>query len=251
MLFFIWSYEWITYGDKKYYSPNNFKNTLGNINSLFSGCKGADVSDLYRTIVDSIINEIPYEYGEDEDENDDGDNTNKEQYYKNAKKEVDENNPIIKELNYFYETIYDCPEGYKCYSIQNDTSIMLELLKISKWANSNKIDLKKCFEYNFRVIEKNEFYCSKCENTHVNKSRDKILTLHKVLTIILNRGKGKQYVEKVEFYENINIKDYVDDTFIEDNKRKYNYKLIGVSTHLGSSSNSGHYIVLPNFIIKK
>ena len=52
--------------------------------------------------------------------------------------------------------------------MQNDTSIMFELLKISKWANSKKIDLKKCFEYNFRVIEKNEFYCSKCENTQIN-----------------------------------------------------------------------------------
>ena len=232
----------LTYGDKSYFSPNNFKNTLGNINSLFSGCKGADVSDLYRAIVDSIINEIPYEYPEDEDENDDGDNTNQRQYFLNAKKEVDENNPIIQELNFYFETIYDCPKGVKCYAIQNDTSIMFELLKINKWANNNQLDLYKCFDYNFRFISKNEFYCSKCECTHINNSQDKLVSLPKVLTLILNRGKGKQFYDKVIFYEKINIKKYIDDTFIEPKDRKYNYKLIGVSTHLGSSSNCGHYI---------
>ena len=232
----------LTYGDKSYFSPNDFKNTLGNINKLFYGCKGADVSDLYRTIVDSIINEIPYEYPEDEDDDYDGDNTNQRQYYLNAKKEVDENNPIIQELNYYFETIYDCPKGVKCYAVQNDTSIMFELLKISKWANSKQLDLYKCFEYNYRSVANNEFYCSKCECTHINNSQDKIVSLPKVLTLILNRGKGKQYYDKVIFYETINIQRYVDDTFIEAKDRKYNYKLIGVSTHLGSSSNCGHYI---------
>ena len=233
----------LTYGDKSYYSPNNFKNTLGNVNSLFSGRKGADVSDLYRTIVDSIINEIPYEYPEDDDENDDGDNTNQKQYYLHAKKEVDEKNPIIQELNYYFETIYDCPKGNKCYGMQNDTSIMFELLKINKWANCKQLDLYKCFDYNFRFTPKNEFYCSKCECTHINSSQDKIVALPKILTLVLNRGKGKQYYDKVKFYEKINIQKYVDNTFIETKDRKYNYKLIGVSTHSGvSSGTAGHYI---------
>ena len=231
----------LTYGNNRSFSPYDFKNTLGNINSLFKGSKGADVSDLYRTIVDSIISEIRYECPEDE-EDDDGDNTNQEKYYTIAKKEVDENNPIIKELNYFFETIYNCPEGYKCYSIQNDTSIMFELLKISKWAKTTNLNLEKCFEYNYRIIENNEFYCSKCEGTHNDKSQDKIISLPKVLTIILNRGKGKQFTNKVDFDEIINIEEYVDNTFIDKRNKKYNYKLICVSTHLGSSSNCGHYI---------
>ena len=231
----------LTYGNNRSFSPYDFKNTLGNINSLFKGTKGADVTDLYRTIVDSIISEIPYECPEDE-EDDDGDNTNQEKYYTIAKKEVDENNPIIKELNYFFETIYYCPEGYQCYSIQNDTSIMFELLKISKWAKTTNLDLDKCFEYNFKIVDNNEFYCSKCETTHNNISQDKIISLPKVLTIILNRGKGKQFTNKVDFGEIINIEKYVDNTFIDKRNKKYNYKLICVSTHLGSSSNCGHYI---------
>ena len=156
----------LTYGEKTYYSPNTFKQALGDINSLFSGDKGADVSDLYRTVIDSILDEIPYEYPEDEDYED------KKQNYEEAKKEVNPDNPINKELNYFYETIYKCPKGNNIYTIQNDSSIMFELLKISKWTNE-KIDLYKCFDYNFRVIKNNEFYCSKCECTHKNTSQDK------------------------------------------------------------------------------
>ena len=229
----------LTYGEKNYFSPKKFKEILGKINPLFEGCKGADVSDLYRTIIDSIINEIPCEYPEGEDDEDEGDNTNKQKYYENAKKEVDLKNPIIQDLNYFYETEYDCPEGYKCYSIQNDTSIMFELIKISKIKRSS-INIYDCFEYNFRKVENNEFFCSKCECNHINTSQDKFVCLPKVLCLILNRGKGKQFVDKVEFYEKINIEKYVDDTFIKN--KQYDYKLIGVSTHLGSSSNSGHYI---------
>jgi ubiquitin C-terminal hydrolase len=222
---------------ENYYSPNNFKQTLGEINKLFAGHKGADVSDLYRTVIDSIIDEIPYEYPEENE-----DYENKKQNYEEAKKDVDPNNPINKELTYFYETIYRCPEGYNDHSVQNDSSIVFELLKISEYTNG-KIDINKCFDYNFREISNNEFFCSKCNCTHTSTSRDKLLSLPKVLALILNRGKGKQFVDKVEFGEKINIQEYVDDTFIEPEKRKYNYRLIGVSTHSGSSSSTGgHYI---------
>ena len=231
----------LTYGKDAIYSANNFKNTLGSINPIFKGNKGADITDLYRTIVDAIIEEIPNEYSEDEDENDDGDNTSQKKNYEIAKKEVNENNPINKELNYYFETIYYCPKGYKCYSIQNDTSIIFDLLKISKWAKSKKLDLNKCFEYHFRVVDENTFYCSKCEKTHNNKSLDKIISPPKVLTLILNRGKNKLFENHVKFDEIINIEKYVDDTFIEKKNKKYKYKLIGVSTHTGSSSDYGHY----------
>ena len=227
--------EGLTLGKKNSYSCNNFKEVLGDINSLFSGSKGADVTDLYRTVVDSIIDEIPYEYKEDEDYE------NKKESYEEAKKEVDPNNPINRELNFFYETVYLCPKGNKIYSVQNDSSIILELMKISKNIKG-RLDIYKCLDYNFRVIQNNEFYCSKCNCTHKNKSQDRLLSLPNVLTIILNRGKGKQFVDNVDFDEIINIKKYVDDSFIDPDKKNFNYRLIGVSTHIGSSSNSGHYI---------
>ena len=227
--------EGLTSGEKNCFSCNNFKEVLGKINSLFSGSKGADVTDLYRTVVDSIIDEIPYEYKEDEDYE------NKKESYEEAKKEVDPNNPINRELNFFYETIYLCPKGNKIFSVQNDSSIILELIKISK-NTKGRLDIYKCLDYNFRVIQNNEFFCSKCNCTHKNKSQDRLLSLPNVLTIILNRGKGKKFLDSVDFDEIINIKKYVDDSFIDPDKKNFNYRLIGVSTHLGSSSSSGHYI---------
>jgi ubiquitin C-terminal hydrolase len=166
----------------------------------------------------------------------------KKKNYEEAKKEVDLNNPVNKTLNYFYETIYKCPKNASCYSIQNDSSITFDLVKISKNIQG-KIDLYHCFDYNFRVIDNNQFYCSKCQCQHNNKSQDKLLSLPKVLTIFLNRGKGKKYQENVEFYEKINIQKYVDDCFIKADKRQFNYKLIGVSTYIEiTSSKIGHYM---------
>ena len=182
----------LTYGEKDSYSPNKFKKVIGEINSMFLEKKLVDICDLYRTVIDSIQDEIPYESTEEGE-----DYINKKQSYEEAKKDVDPNNPISKELNYFYETIYNCPNGYKCYSIQNDSSIMFELLKISS-VTKGKIDLYKCFDYNFRVVEKNQFYCNKCECSHTNKSKDKLLSLPKILTIILNRGKGKNIMVKFD-----------------------------------------------------
>jgi ubiquitin C-terminal hydrolase len=111
--------EGLTLGKNNDYSPKNFKEILGSINPSFSGVKGKDIIDLYRTVVNSIIDEIPYEYKEGEDyENKkqsyedakknvvDEDYEYKKQSYEEAKKDVDPNNPINREFNYFYETIY-------------------------------------------------------------------------------------------------------------------------------------------------
>ena len=226
----------LTYGEEESYSPEKFKEVLGEINPAFAGEKLADVCDVYRTFIDSVIEEIPFDCPENEDYDDE-----KKKNYDEAKKYIDFKNPINKTLNYFYETIYQCPKNASCYSIQNDTAINFDLFKISQ-NTKGKFDLYKCFDYNFRTIDKNNFYCSKCQCQHTNKSQDKLLSLPKVLTIILNRGKGKKYKENVEFYEKINIQKYVDDTFIEVEKRKFNYKLIGVSSYMELAHEKGHYI---------
>jgi hypothetical protein len=58
-------------GEEESYSPKTFKKVLGEINPSFAGNKLADVCDLYRTIIDSIIEEIPYEYPEENEDYDD------------------------------------------------------------------------------------------------------------------------------------------------------------------------------------
>ena len=84
-----------------------------------------------------------------------------------------------------------------------------------------------------REVEK----CYKCGSNCIIK--EKLYRTPEILIIILDRGPDKKYDKKVEFYKKINLKKYIDDEHYEYLKE---YELIGVSTHLGSCGNSGHYI---------
>ena len=58
-----------------------------------------------------------------------------------------------------------------------------------------------------------------------------------ILILLLNRGKGIEFNVKMTFDENLNLYNY-----IELKETGYNYQLIGVITHIGESSMSGHFI---------
>ena len=63
-----------------------------------------------------------------------------------------------------------------------------------------------------------------------------MITGPEILIIILNRGKGIEFDVKIIFEEDLNLKDYIQ---FND---KSSYQLIGVITHIGESSMSGHFI---------
>ena len=56
--------------------------------------------------------------------------------------------------------------------------------------------------------------------------------------IILDRGKGKKFVGKVEYEKYLDLKDYIDE---DSNCTNTFYKLICISKHSGESSENGHY----------
>ena len=106
----------LTYSEKSYYSPKDFKDTFTKINPLFSGIEGGDVKELIYLLISSIIEEIPYKEPEDDYEED---NTNQRKCFNDAKKIVDSENPINKAFNYYEEVIINCPGCHnKYYSIQ-------------------------------------------------------------------------------------------------------------------------------------
>ena len=230
----------LTYTSQSYYSPKDFKKIFAEKNILFSGTKGGDVKDLLQLFISSILEEIPFEYPDNDSEED---NTNQKKCFEDAKKNVDLKNPINNIFNFYEETIFKCPGcRNKCYSIQNETIIDFELVKISKKNKGAVLDLYKCFDYNYDSNNYIKFYCDKCQKSYNGEKNEKILIPPKNMILILNRGKDKIFDGDVDFYEYINIQKYVDDTFIEEKNKKFNYKLIGVSTHMGSSSDCGHYI---------
>ena len=66
----------------------------------------------------------------------------------------------------------------------------------------------------------------------------KIYVSPNVLVLILNRGKENIYNVKLDFYEKIEITDYV----LEKETPKIIYTLYGVITHIGQSGPSAHFI---------
>ena len=84
----------------------------------------------------------------------------------------------------------------------------------------------------------NKCYCKNCKGLEDAKVSSTIYYTPPYLIINLDYGKDKKYCPtNVDFGEIIDIKGFTDLQCA--NKT---YSLIGVSTHIGSSGNSGHYI---------
>ena len=106
--------------------------------------------------------------------------------------------------------------------------------------NINSVTIKDCFDFNQKMetmAGENSMYCNICKRQETAYYQSYIVTSPEIIIIILNRGKGIEFNVKLEFYEFLNIQEYV-----QFNKDKSNYKLIGVVTHLGESGASGHFI---------
>lgn len=103
-----------------------------------------------------------------------------------------------------------------------------------------KVTIDNCFEFDNEEVVfdgDNKVFCNKCNQLNAALCKNKIFSSPHVLIIVLNRGKGNQFDCDVEFEENLNIEKYV-----ERKECPRNYKLIGVISHLGESSMSGHFI---------
>jgi ubiquitin C-terminal hydrolase len=85
----------------------------------------------------------------------------------------------------------------------------------------------------------NQFYCQKCQNLRDAKIFSKIYYTSPYLLINLDYGKNKIYIPKEIDYGSIII---LSKEFLEIKAGEITYNLIAVSSHIGSSGNSGHYI---------
>ena len=89
----------------------------------------------------------------------------------------------------------------------------------------------------------NKCYCQKCKGLRDAKVTTKIYFAPPYLIINIDYGKNKKYKPKnVYFGGIIDIKDFVDNYNNEEFPPSVQYKLIAVSTHIGRSGSSGHYI---------
>jgi ubiquitin C-terminal hydrolase len=106
--------------------------------------------------------------------------------------------------------------------------------------NINEVNILDCFDYDEKLnymSGENQMYCNYCRVNSDCLLKTNLYTGPEVLILILNRGKGIEFNVKIYFTEELDLSNY-----IEDKESGYMYKLIGVITHLGESSMSGHFI---------
>ena len=84
----------------------------------------------------------------------------------------------------------------------------------------------------------NQCYCQNCKGLRDAKITSVIFYPPPYLIINFDYGKGKKYKpKKIVFGEIIDLSGFTDEKC-----KTNNYELIAVSTHIGPSGNSGHYI---------
>ena len=108
--------------------------------------------------------------------------------------------------------------------------------------NEKKLTLYECFD-EYQKAEalsgQNTIYCNKCQRHSSAITQDEIYKAPNVLIIILNRGKGNIFECDLDFPLELNLSKYV-----KNNSSPKFYNLIGVISHLGESSMSGHFIAM-------
>ena len=125
-------------------------------------------------------------------------------------------------------------------NINNINNPMFYLQAMNNLNNINCVKINDCFDY-YRKIDimdgENAMYCNNCQKLCKANYSTYIVNSPEILIIILNRGKGIEFNVKLEFGEYLNIQNYVKEQNVSNN-----YKLIGVVSHFGENSESGHFI---------
>ena len=266
--------------NNEFYIPEKFKQKISKMNQLFQGAQANDSKDLVNFIVMQLHEEL--NKGEKLNDNQVIDQNDEMSIYNNFYQSCfRENNSIISDLFYIViGTVYECQrcktkkynfqvnffyifpleevrqykirrnqEQYELYIKNLMANNMLDymsaqnMLMFNKTQNQNisSVTLDDCFFYHQKIdlmTGDNAMFCNTCQRTENCAYQTYITNPPEIMIIILNRGQGIQFKVKCDFVEFINIQQYVRYS----NNNPYNYKLIGVVTHMGESGASGHFV---------
>ena len=130
--------------------------------------------------------------------------------------------------------------GYNDFSQKSRYKTTIYDKNIYNRSGTKTVTIYDCFDHEINETDfegENQIFCNRCRKMTDGKCKNKIFSSPHILILVLNRGKGNQFNCDVKFDEKINISNYV-----EKNNCPVNYNLIGVISHLGESSMSGHFI---------
>ena len=258
----------------KHFAPEDFKKKISDMNPLFEGIAANDSKDLVNFIIMTLHSELNKEIiiNQNINNNVNIDQSNKEMVFKCFINEfAKQNHSIISDL--FYSTNCSITECSNChiqlFNYQTYFFIVFPLEEVRKFKNkflqnnqynnfynqfnlfnqfnqfnninnNNEVDIYDCFDYDRQInmmSGENSMYCNNCKINCNGMMCTNLVTGPEILILILNRGQGIQFNVKINFYEDLNLYNY-----IEYKNTGFNYKLIGVITHIGESGMSGHFI---------
>lgn len=225
----------------KYYSPNNFKNTIGELNPMFQGVKANDPKDLVLFIMQQMHNELN-EPNQNKEANDDYNNPYDFQTVYNSfmKDYNNKHNSFIKDEFYFYKNVMSscCNCKRTIHNVQVDNILFFPLEEVRKFKgyNNNYVLIDDCFEYNGKQTQE-PYHCNSCRRDCYCNSMTKMVLSSSTLIINLNRGKGIEHDVNITFGEYLDISKFVHMT-----DGPHQYELTGVISHFGTNDDGGHFI---------
>ena len=254
-------------------SPYDFKEKISNMNELFKGVGVNNPKDLLQFIIIRLHDELNLAHIHSNNNILNNEQTNKQLMFQIFTQDfMDTNKSIISDL--FYGVNYNIIQCQGCLaqSFNYQTYFFfvfpLEEIRIYKNQNNfnqnsnnfnfnqnfmnfnnnfnmnnnnnNEINIYDCFSYEQRITYMtgdNAMHCNYCRNTCPSSMCTLLAFGPEIIIIILNRGQGIQYKVKINFFEELNL-----DNYIEYKNTGVMYNLIGVITHMGGSDMSGHFI---------
>ena len=248
---------------KKFYEPHDFKKRIGEKNPLFSGIAANDSKDLIMFILEELHKELNEPNQKCNEMNNLNQNkqfqiveqTNEvEEFKKFSEDYYNKNKSIIQKIFYGEQESFTHCENCKktLYSFSIFNFLIFPLEKVRQYLTGIKdgfqfVTLEDCFDHYVsieKMIGQNQMYCNTCKVNTDFSMWNKIYKNPEVFIIILNRGKGLEFVVPFQYPNCINLKKYIN--FENNDNYKNNkiteYELISVIAHIGDSSMSGHFI---------
>ena len=240
---------------KSFFPPTKFKNTISIMNPLFEGIAANDAKDLVNFLIMTLhaeLNRAPPE--EINMGNLLQDQTNKQLMFQNfASNFTKTHQSIISDIFYAMNcNVTQCLNcGVMSYNYQIYFFLIFPLEEVRKFVlmnnggfnnnfNTNMVNIYDCFNFDRKINSMsgdNAMYCNYCKQTCASQMCTNLTTGPEVLIIILNRGKGIEFNVKINFCLDLDLSNY-----IEFRNTGCQYELVGVITHIGESSMSGHFI---------
>ena len=265
---------WEERGEQSF-SPNNFMNTIEQMNPLFKLGQAGDSKDFIIFILEQFHKELKKAIKTTPTNNEPLNLYDKNNSFMHFFEDFQQDVSIISDTFFgITETTnvcLNCKQNYNSQGLNNPTCynyeifncliFPLEEVKNMKNNNSmqnsggsyqmnnynynnynnNQVTLYDCFFYNQKTElfnGENQNYCNICKQLSDSLYTSRIFSSPKILVLILNRGKNNIYNVKLNFEEKINITQFV----LQRDTPQLIYSLYGVITHHGQSGPSAHFM---------